>query len=108
MNLTRYMLDNHVAALVAVLLVILFGAVSLFRLPIQLTPEVERPTITIDTSWRAAAPEEVEAAVSAGADAIGFVFYERSPRNVAPSRASESTCGVLRFVLPLRLRSPHP
>jgi multidrug efflux pump subunit AcrB len=63
MNLTRYMLDNHVAALVAVLLVILFGAVSLFRLPIQLTPEVERPTITIDTSWRAAAPEEVEAEI---------------------------------------------
>ena len=54
------MLDNHVAALVAVLLVILFGLVSLARLPIQLTPEVERPTITITTSWRAAAPEEVE------------------------------------------------
>ena len=63
MNLSRYMLDNHVAALVAVLLVILFGAVSLFRLPIQLTPEVERPTITINTDWRAAAPEEVEAEI---------------------------------------------
>ena len=56
---------SRVAALVAVLLVILFGAVSLFRLPIQLTPEVERPTITINTSWRAAAPEEVEAEISA-------------------------------------------
>ncbi|MGI9609723.1 MAG: phosphoribosylanthranilate isomerase [Acidimicrobiia bacterium] len=32
-------------------------------------------------------PEEVEAAVAAGADAIGFVFYEPSPRNIAPDRA---------------------
>ena len=44
-------------------LVILFGSVSLTRLPIQLTPEVERPTITINTDWRAAAPVEVEAEI---------------------------------------------
>jgi multidrug efflux pump subunit AcrB len=62
-GLQAYMLDNHIAALVAVLLVILFGSVSLTRLPIQLTPEVERPTITINTDWRAAAPEEVEAEI---------------------------------------------
>ncbi len=63
MSLQRYMLDNHIAALVAVLLVLLFGIVSLTRLPVQLTPEVERPTITINTDWRAAAPEEVEAEI---------------------------------------------
>jgi phosphoribosylanthranilate isomerase len=42
-------------------------------------------------------PEEVETAVSAGADAIGFVFYERSPRNVAPSRARSlgESAGIL-------------
>ena len=62
-GLAAYVLENHIAALLAVLLVILFGAVSLMRLPIQLTPEVERPTITINTSWRAAAPEEVEAEI---------------------------------------------
>jgi len=32
-------------------------------------------------------PAEVEAAVKAGADAVGFVFYERSPRNIAPEQA---------------------
>ena len=32
-------------------------------------------------------PEEVEAAVAAGADAIGFVFYAPSPRNVTPGLA---------------------
>ena len=63
MILTRLALGNPVATLVAVLLVGLFGAVSLFRLPVQLTPEVETPEITIRTNWRAAAPEEVEAEI---------------------------------------------
>ena len=42
-------------------------------------------------------PEEVEAAVAAGADAIGFVFYEPSPRHVAPAlaRSLGASAGVL-------------
>ena len=63
MSWTRLALSNPTATLVAVLLVILFGGLSLSRLPIQLTPEVERPEITIRTGWRAAAPEEVEAEI---------------------------------------------
>jgi len=62
-NLIRQALDNHIAALVAVILVVLFGLISLSRLPIQLTPEIERPTVSINTNWRAAAPEEVEAEI---------------------------------------------
>ena len=60
---SRLALSNRTATLVAVLLVVLFGAISLSRLPIQLTPEVERPEITIRTAWRAAAPEEIEAEI---------------------------------------------
>jgi multidrug efflux pump subunit AcrB len=62
-NLIRQALDNHIGALVAVILVVLFGFISLSRLPIQLTPEIERPAISVNTSWRAAAPEEVEAEI---------------------------------------------
>ena len=63
MSWTRLALSNPTATLVAVLLVVLFGAISMSRLPIQLTPEVERPEITIRTAWRAAAPEEIEAEI---------------------------------------------
>lgn len=63
MTLTRLGLGNPVAVIVAVLLAILFGLLSLDRLPIQLTPDVERPKITISTEWRAAAPEEVESEI---------------------------------------------
>lgn len=63
MNLPRLALINPVATQVGVLLVILFGAISLSRLPVQLTPEVDTPEITISTVWRAAAPEEIEAEI---------------------------------------------
>ena len=33
--------------------------------------------------------EDVHAAVAAGADAVGFVFYPKSPRHVTPQRAAE-------------------
>jgi len=63
MKLTRLGLGNPVAVVVGVLLAIMFGLISLGRLPVQLTPEVELPEITITTVWRAAAPEEVESEI---------------------------------------------
>ncbi|MFQ5643699.1 MAG: efflux RND transporter permease subunit, partial [Thiogranum sp.] len=63
MILTRLALGNPVAALVAALMILLFGFISLTRLPVQLTPEVERTEITISTSWRAAAPAEIESEI---------------------------------------------
>ena len=33
--------------------------------------------------------EDARAAVAAGADAVGFVFWEKSPRNIDPSKARE-------------------
>jgi len=59
-DITRSCLANPVALLVAVILLLIFGSISLSRLPIQLTPELEEPEITISTNWRAAAPNEVE------------------------------------------------
>ncbi len=63
MNITQSCLANPVALLVAIILILIFGSISLTRLPIQLTPELEEPEITITTSWRAAAPNEVEAEI---------------------------------------------
>lgn len=63
MQLTQASLKNRVAVAVAVLLVAIFGYISLTKLPIQLAPNVERPAIGINTSWRGAAPEEIESEI---------------------------------------------
>ncbi len=60
MNLVDSFIRNPVKVAVGVLLVALFGYVALLRMPMQLTPEVQTPTITITTTWPGASPQEVE------------------------------------------------
>lgn len=51
---------NPVKVAVGVLMVALFGFIALLRMPMQLTPEVEIPTISIETRWPGASPQELE------------------------------------------------
>jgi phosphoribosylanthranilate isomerase len=46
---------------------------------------------------------DVDAAVEAGADAVGFVFYDKSPRFVTRVRAAELARRLPPFVLPVGL-----
>ena len=46
---------------------------------------------------------DVDAAVQAGADAIGFVLYDKSPRHVDPVRAAELARRLPPFVTPVLL-----
>ena len=47
--------------------------------------------------------EDVDAAVAAGADAIGFVIYAASPRYVSPARAAELAARLPPYVTPVLL-----
>jgi len=46
---------------------------------------------------------DVAAAVEAGADAVGFVLYGKSPRHVSAARAGELARGLPPFVTPVCL-----
>lgn len=63
MNLTRNALNNPASIIVIALLILLFGVISLLKLPIQITPDIEQPQISVFTGWRSAAPQEVEAVI---------------------------------------------
>ena len=60
MNVIQFAIRYPVTTTVVVILVSLFGLVSLMKLPIQLTPDVSKPEITIQTRWQGASPKEVE------------------------------------------------
>jgi len=63
MTLTRISLSNPVAVAVGCILIAIFGFISLSRLPIQMTPDLERPIISVSTGWRASAPNEIESEI---------------------------------------------
>ncbi|MFG0296584.1 MAG: efflux RND transporter permease subunit, partial [Maioricimonas sp. JB045] len=60
MQLIDSFVRSPVKVSVGVLLVALFGFVALTRMPMQLTPEVQTPTITVETRWPGASPQEIE------------------------------------------------
>jgi len=47
--------------------------------------------------------QDVDAAVAAGADAVGFVLYEKSPRHVTPQRAAALARRLPPFITPVLL-----
>ena len=60
MGIIRFAINNPVKVTVMVLLLSLFGFLALFSIPIQLTPNVDRPLITVTTTWLGASPQEIE------------------------------------------------
>ncbi len=52
--------DRPVAVLAGLAMLMLFGALSVAGLPIQLTPDVQLPTLSIQTTWPGASPPEIE------------------------------------------------
>ncbi len=63
-------------------------------------PGTERTRIKICGLTR---EQDVDAAVAAGADAVGFVLYPKSPRFVSPQRAAELARRLPPFVTPVLL-----
>ncbi len=59
MDIIRWAIERPVTITVGVILVVVFGLIGLTAIPIQLTPTVDRPVITVTTSWPGRSPEEI-------------------------------------------------
>ena len=60
MDIVSFSIKKPVTILVGIILVVLFGVISLQSLPYQLSPTVVEPVITVNTTWRGATPYEME------------------------------------------------
>lgn len=60
MDVIGYSIKKPVFVTVVVIIVVMFGLIGLNKLPVQLTPDVETPQITVSTTWGGATPYEVE------------------------------------------------
>ncbi len=59
MDLVRFAISRPVTVAVGVILVVMFGLIGVGAIPIQLTPTVDRPIITITTNWPGRSPDEI-------------------------------------------------
>jgi HAE1 family hydrophobic/amphiphilic exporter-1 len=53
-------IKNPITVAVGVILLVMFGLIALLRIPVQLTPNVDKAEITVNTIWPGASPQEVE------------------------------------------------
>ena len=64
MTLTNIALRYPAAIAAGLALIALIGIVSIFTTPIQLFPNIERPQLSMQASWRAASPKEMESEIT--------------------------------------------
>ena len=60
MGFVENFIKNPVKVTVFVILLVMFGLIVIYRMPIQLIPDVQIPTLTIETFWPGASPQEIE------------------------------------------------
>jgi hydrophobic/amphiphilic exporter-1 (mainly G- bacteria), HAE1 family len=59
----KWAISRPVTVTVGVILVLMFGALSISGIPIQLTPDVTVPSVSVTTAWPGATPTEVESEI---------------------------------------------
>ncbi|MEM9064369.1 MAG: efflux RND transporter permease subunit [Planctomycetota bacterium] len=59
MDLVKLSIMRPVGVAVATILLVMFGLVSVGAIPVQLTPTVDRPEISVQTSWPGRSPDEI-------------------------------------------------
>ena len=62
--MARFFIDRPIFAWVIAILVMLAGALAIFRLPVSMYPDIAPPTVTISASYPGASAEAVENAVT--------------------------------------------
>ncbi len=99
MDIIRFSIQNPVKVTVGVILTLLFGGLALVATPVQLTPDVERPIITVSTVWPGRSPEEIEQSI--------LVEQEEKLKSVQGLYKMYSTAELGRAMITLEFQVGH-
>ena len=97
-RLIHVSIERPVAVLALVLLVVLFGIVALRNIPIQMTPDIEKPILEVRVNWPGASPEDVDREI------ISRLEKELASLNGVEELQSSSTSGRARVKLTYNLK----
>ena len=90
MNLVEFSVRRRVTVLMVTLTFVLFGAIGLSSLPVNLLPDLSYPTLTVRTEYTGAAPSEIETLISEPVEeAVGVVKGLRKLKSVSRTGQSD-------------------
>lgn len=64
MKLVEFSINRPVTTYMMMAAILLLGVIAFFRLPVDLMPEMEFPTLTVATTYQGVAPEEMETLIT--------------------------------------------
>ncbi|MFM9873771.1 MAG: efflux RND transporter permease subunit [Fimbriimonadaceae bacterium] len=64
MSVARWSVSRPVAVTMRIAALVLLGAISFFRIPIDLLPQVDLPIVAVNTSWPNTPPQEMETQIT--------------------------------------------
>ena len=64
MNIGKFSVTRPVAVSMRILALVVLGWICLLRLPVDLLPRIEIPTVSINVSWPNTSPEEMETQIA--------------------------------------------
>ena len=92
-RLIKLAIERPIAVMAMVLMTILFGTVALQTIPIQMSPDIEKPVLDVRVRWNGASPVDVDREI------VGRLERELVSLNGVEEIASRSSRGYARVTL---------
>ncbi|MEC9441125.1 MAG: efflux RND transporter permease subunit [Myxococcota bacterium] len=89
-GLLKLAIERPVTVMVGVILTVFFGGAAVLALPIQLTPDIQVPTLTVRTTWPGATPQEIEREILEEQEEV-LKSVQRLDRMVAEARPDQGS-----------------
>jgi len=92
-GIIKLAIERPVAVLALIFMTVIFGAVALQTIPIQMSPDIEKPVLDVRVRWAGASPTDVDREI------VGRLENELASLNGVEEIASRSTRGYARVTL---------